>query len=226
MTNSGKRGGTVASNDNGVLERDGSSSTYIGTATLDDGKVLTKRFRGNVKDEPRIIESWKRWQGRKADGEEEVAVENSKKAKECPLSGRACGAACPMFSQSNRACSLALGAIGLYNMTCNVMKLDPNESLELIAMAVSEIGGKGVGKAAPQPHGTTEKDGLDAYLDGKTFVRFVNLSSKKVHAEYAAFCRENGYQPYGEHDMMQAIASRYSELKVKGVRGGSVFEAA
>ena len=223
MTNDRKRGGTVAENENGKLERDGSSNTYIGTATLDDGKVITKRFRGNVPDEPRIIASWEKWQGRKTECEEEAVEESTKKQKSCPFSGRNCGPSCPLYSPTNRACTVMLGGIALYSIGSNLMRLDPCESIEMVALAVGELA-----KAAPKQVTEEPKadDGLDAFLDGKTFLSFVNLHSKTVGSQYRKFCKENGYEPMGEHELLEAVDAHYKELKRVGVRGGSVFEAA
>ena len=230
MANSNRRGSIVAENANGMLEHVGGRS-YVGSATV-GGKVVTKRFRRGDEDEPKVVERWERWQRRRNDDEEveEMAEEKAtaRKAVSCPISGWECGAACPMWSAANGACAIMLGGVALYNMSVNMERLDMSEPLELLAMAVADSGARTAPAEAEEPPAKqpTEEQGLDAYLDGKTFVRFANLSSKKVRGEYAAFCKDGGFPAYGERDMMQAIASRYPELKVKGVRGGSVFEAA
>jgi hypothetical protein len=226
MTNSNRRGSVVAENPGGSLEHVGGRS-YVGSATV-GGKVVTKRFRRGDEDEADVVRRWEKWQGRKEDGEEaEEMAENDVKERTCPLSCQECAPSCPMWSAANGACAIMLGGVALYNMSANFGRLDMTEPLELLAMAVADSGAREDARKAPTMEAAkTEAQGMDAYLDGKAFVKFVNLSSKRVHADYAAFCKDGGYPQYGEHDMMQAIASRFSELRVKGVRGGSVFEAA
>ena len=230
-----QRGGMVAKNDNGTLERVDGTNTYIGSATLQNGKVITKRFRGVSQKQDKIIESWERWQCRN-DVEEDVEKEevmaeirNTKK-NECPLSGNECGPACPLYSQANKACSLKLGGIGLYNMSCNLMNLKVDEELELIALAIAESKTASEPAREPvaeaKPKAKTEAEGVDAFLDGKKFLDFVNLGSKRVYSDYKKTVEGKGYPIVKEADLIAAITKRFPELKKKGVHGGSVLVAA
>ena len=249
-----QRGGIVRRNDYGTLERISGSRTYIGSATLPDGKVITKRFRGCVPDEPKIIERWERWQCRKTEDEEEIVEEEADMANDnknagtvtvitnkkhpCPFSGSDCAPACPMYSEANQTCSLKLGMLGLWNMGCNIMNLKVDEEVEMVAMAVAELGST-VAKAVasiptadaaeepkPEPEPAKPHDGVEEFFEGKTFLAFVNLHGKNVCGQYKRFCREKGFEPTSEKAVLDEVEKRYPELKRVGVRGGSVFQAA
>lgn len=235
-----KRGATIKKNDNGTLERVDGSRTYIGSATLPSGEVITKRFRRNGHDEDEIVERWLKWQGKNSDEEvgeteEEEAEMADKKKSCCPFNGNECTYTCPMFSEHNGACTIRLAGTGLYYIANNLMKLDANESIELVAMAVGELKREPVKEApvetatAEETHveaGPTEEDGIEKFLDGKTFLNFVNLHGKAVYGQYTKLCNESGMPKTGEKHLLEEVEKRYPELKRRGVRGGSVFEAA
>ena len=252
-----QRGGIVRRNDYGTLERISGSRTYIGSATLPNGKVITKRFRGCVPDEPKIIESWEKWQCRKTEDEEDIYEEEAEMANDktagtviaitnkkhpCPFNDGECTPACPMFSEANQTCSLKLGMLGLWNIGSNLMKLKVDEEVEMVAMAVGELGST-VAKAVasmpaaapepvedvePEPEPEPEKptDGIEEFFDGKSFISFVNLHGKNIFGQYKRFCKEGGFEPVGEKDLISEVEKRYPELKRVGVRGGSMFQAA
>ena len=226
-----QRGAMVARNDNGTLEKPDSKNVYIGSATLENGKVITKRFRGVPKDEQKIIESWEKWQCRKTEEDDMAEITkvetNSKdsKAKTCPFSGNDCEAKCPMWSAANKSCSIMLGGIGLFNIAANLMKLDVGEELELIALAIAESRKPATEHKEPVMV-LTEQDGIDFFLDGKTFLSFVNLNSKRVFADYKKALNGTEYPLVREGELVDAIAKRFPELKKKGVHGGSVLVAA
>lgn len=251
-----QRGAIVRKNDNGTLEWVDGSRTYIGSATLPNGKVITKRFRRNGFDEEEVAERWLKWQGRSIDNdeteEEEADMANDKtagtviaianKKHPCPFNDGECTPACPMFSEANQTCSLKLGMLGLWNIGSNLMKLKVDEEIEMVAMAVGELGST-VAKAAasmpaaapepvedvePEPEPEPEKptDGIEEFFDGKTFISFVNLHGKNICGQYKRFCREGGFEPVGEKDLLSEVEKRYPELKRVGVRGGSMFQAA
>ena len=223
-----QRGGMVAKNDNGTLERIDGTNTYIGSATLPNGKVITQRFRGNVPDEKNLVERWLKWQGKKLDKEEEEPMANNTKKQTCPFSNNECGPSCPMFSPTNRACTIMLGGIGLYNIASNMMKIDPNESIELVAMAIGELKPeKAIVK--PEPVATnalTVEDGIEAYLEDKSFLAFVNLHSKTVYSPYKRFCEDKGFPADTEANFSQVILKKYPELKGEKAHGGRTFVAA
>lgn len=226
-----QRGGMVARNDNGTLERVDGSNTYIGSATLENGKVITKRFRGNVPEESKIIERWEKWQGRKGDdAQEEVAMDNEIKSKKsvCPFSGNECGPSCPIWSPANAKCAVMLGGIGLYSIASNLASLDASESIELVAMAIGELrADKPSAKPEPTPtRALTVEDGVKAYLEDKSFLAFVNLHSKTVYSPYKKFCEEAGFPLETESNFSQAILKRYPELKGEKAHGGRTFVAA
>ena len=228
---SNQRGGIVAKNDNGTLERVDGSSTYIGSATLENGKVITKRFRGGVPDEPKIIQRWEKWQGKKGEEaqeeEEDMAAEINKAKSVCPFNGGECGPRCPVYNPASRACSIMLGGIALYNISANLSKLDPNESLELVAMAVGEI--RGGASSKPEPVETpvrTIEDGLDAYFKGRGFLAFVNLHSKTVYAPYKKFCEKEGFPTETESNFTKEVLRRCPELRGEKAHGGKTFVAA
>ena len=235
-----QRGGIIRSNEFGTLERVDGTRTYIGSTTLPDGKVLTKRFRMSGWDEEAIAERWLKWQGRKSDDdddfEEEEAIvangnDNEKKNPSCPFSGAECTWTCPLFSVPNGSCSIALGGVGLYNISCNLGLLSSSEAIELVAMAVGELG-KSVPREivrAEEPVETPVKtvaDGVEAYLSDKTFLAFVNLHSKTVYSPYKRFCEERGYPAETESNFTKAVKARYPELKANRQAGGCVFVAA
>ena len=235
-----QRGAIISQNNNGTLERVDGTSTYIGSATLSNGKVITKRFRSHSRDDAEVTERWLAWQSKQESYEEEeadmadkniTAINTSSKAKKCPFGGCDCHPSCALYSDANLACSLKLGMIGLYSINCNYMNLNANESLELIALAIGELKPSPAAVApkveiAPKPHVPSIEEGLEAFLDGKTFLTFVNLHGKAVSGMYSKFCKENGYPKMGEKDLLDEVEKRYPELKRRGVRGGSVFEAA
>lgn len=240
-----QRGGIIRKNDNGTLERIDGTHTYIGSATLENGRVITKRFRCKGFDEEDVARRWETWQCRKdnaGDEDEENYYKEEDMANEktinCPFNGNECTATCPLFSIENQACSVKLGGIGLYNMSTNLMKLDASEPIEMVAMAVGELGSamKSVGnpvaataKESPvkqEPKKPTEADGVNAFLDGKTFLNFVNLHGKAVNGQYVKFCHDNGYPVMKESELISRVAASYPELKRVKKMGGSVFEAA
>ena len=251
-----QRGGIVRRNDYGTLERISGSRTYIGSATLSNGKVITKRFRGCVPDEPKIIESWEKWQCRKTENEEDIYEEEAEMANDktagtviaiankkhpCPFNDGECTPACPMYSEANLTCSLKLGMLGLWNIGNNLMNLKVDEEVEMVAMAVAELGST-VSKAAaalpvtapeavqePEPEPAKEltvADSFDAFFEGKNFISFVNLHSNVVFPKYKKFCTELGLPVGTKKEMVDEIGKRYPEIKVVGKTGGCVFEAA
>jgi len=236
-----QRGAIVRKNDNGTLEWVDGSRTYIGSATLPSGKVITKRFRRNGFDEDEVAERWLKWQGRKGLDEDEAEESYYKeedmandKTRNCPFSGTECTATCPVFSIENQACAVMLGGVGLYNMSVNLMKLDASEPIEMVALAVGELGStlsasqpaKAVEPKPAKPKEPTVADGLAAFLDGKTFLSFVNLHGKAVMGQYAKFCKANGFPAAKETELISKVAASYPELKRVTKMGGSVFEAA
>lgn len=226
-----QRGGMVSRNDNGTLERVDGTNTYIGSATLESGKVVTKRFRGPWQNEDKIIDQWLKWQGKNVDEiqEEDMAQENTNcKTSKCPFSGDECTPRCPMYSPNNRACTIMLGGIGLYNIGCNLMNLDPNDSLELIAMAVGDLRKADSEPVTPtvETKALTVDDGVKAYLEDKTFLSFVNLHSKTVYSPYKKFCEANGFPAESESGFSQVVLKSYPELKSEKTHGGRTFVAA
>ena len=162
-----QRGGMVAKNDNGTLERVDGTNTYIGSATLENGKVITKRFRGNVPDEQKIVERWLKWQGRKTEDEEMaeiIKVDDGSKTPKCPFSGCECNAKCPLWSEAQRVCSLKLAGIGLSYVAANLMNLKVDEELELIALAIAESGKKTDKPKAEPARELTATDGVEFFL--------------------------------------------------------------
>ena len=228
MTNDGKRGATVAENDNGKLERVDGTNTYIGTATLASGKVLTKRFRGEPSYEADVIARWEKWQGRNDDGEEVGAMAEAKaqKGRTCPLSCQECAASCPLWSAANGACAIMLGGVALYNMSVNMSSLDMSEPLELLAMAVADSGARDDARKAPTMEAVkTDAQGVDAYMEGKTFISFVNLHSKTAYSPYKRFCEENGYPCKRESEFTKDVLARFGELHAEKAHGGVRFAA-
>ena len=242
-----RRGAITRSNDNGTLERVDGTNTYIGTATLPSGKVLTKRFRGNWNDEDEIVQRWERWQCRHDDDDDggqdyyyeegEDMEETKRTGSECPLSGFECKPQCPMFSVANGACAIMLGGTALYNIGANIMGLKADEPIELVAMAVQEVAKAmaDMPRAAAQPVAVstppekrepTSEDSLAAFLEGRSFMDFVNLHSKRVSADAKKFCEERGLPRIGEKELVAAIDDKFPELKAQGVSGGTVFKAA
>jgi len=226
-----QRGAIVRQNSCGTLERVDGSSTYIGTTTLESGKVLTKKFRSSARDDDEVAERWLRWQGKNeitVIKEEEPVMEKSIKVCTCPFSGKECGAVCPIYSTVHGECSLKLGGIGLLNISSNLMKLDVTEPLELLALAVAEGAGSGSSPAAEhvEANATTVEDGLEAYFGGKRFLDFVNLHSKTAYAPYRKFCDENGYPAEKEAEFTKEVKRRFPQLKGRPDRGGCVFVAA
>ena len=225
-----QRGGVIARNDNGTLERIDKTNTYIGSATLDSGRVITKRFRCTGFDEDDVIERWEKWQGKKNDsqleyvGETEATMQNDK--VKCPISANACTAACPLYSSGNNACALLLCGIALYNMSCNMERLNMTEPLELIAMAVGDMKNAPENQKDEASPMDTRNDGVASYLGDKTFLSFVNLYSKGVYNDYKRFCENEGFAIVSEAELSSAIIGKFPELVKKGVRGGSVFQAA
>lgn len=249
MANKVQRGSIIRTNDFGTLERVGRTNTYIGSTTLPDGKVITKRFRCTGFDEEEVARRWRKWQGRESEKNQDIEeiIEEEEEAdmadnnttiastvkNPCPFSGVQCSAACPLYSVENGRCAILLGGVGLYNMAANLMRLDMTEPLELLALAVSEI--SGTQKTVDQPaveskstakHVPTVAEGIDAYLADKTFISFVNLHSKTVYQPYKKFCEQGGFPVESESNFTKVIKERYPELKPKGQAGGCVFMAA
>lgn len=228
-----QRGGMVCKNDNGTLERVDGTSTYIGSATLPSGKVITKRFRCANHDEEELKSRWLKWQGRNSlkpngdDGKEKQAEEEKpmEKTIACPFSGKECGIECPLFSEGNMTCSLKLGGIGLYNMCCNFGKLGIGEELELIALAIAESK-QAHAKPEPEESTKTAEQGVDAYLKDKTFLAFVNLHSKTVYSPYRKFCEAEGFPAASEAEFANVVGQMFPELKRQKAHGGCTFVAA
>lgn len=225
-----QRGALIKKNDNGTLERVDGTGTYIGSATLPNGKVVTHTFRSSSRNNDEVEKRWLKWQGKQATEQMEEDMANTttknnvtaKPKAKCPFSGDECGALCPLFSPTNAVCSLMLGGIGLYNIASNLMKLKVDDELELIAMAIAEQ------KPSPTPEikVATETEGVDLFLDGKKFLDFVNLSSKRVHSDYKKAVGGKEYPLMKESELMTEIVKRFPELKKKNVHGGSVLVAA
>ena len=229
-----QRGGIIRKNDNGTLERIDGTNTYIGSATLESGRVITKRFRCQGFDEEAVAERWLKWQGRKTEDieeKEEIMAEEitqkQGKSQSCPFSGGECTPGCAMFSPSNLKCSLMLGGIGLYNIAANLSKLNCNDAIELVAMAIADEKGKEQAESAPlQAETKTVADGIRAYLGDKTFLSFVNLHSKTVYSPYKKFCEEEGYPADSEANFSKELLRSFPELKSKTAHGGRTFIAA
>lgn len=226
-----QRGAIVSRNDNGTLERIDGKSAYVGTATLASGKVLKKTFRSAARDDDEVTARWLKWQGRQEECEQEddCMAEIERTGSECPMTGFECKHQCPLFSVPNGECSIKLGCVALYNIGSNLMKLDNSESIELLAMAVSEVG-KGMASTSPLTEvaakETTPSNGVSEFMDGKNFLAFVNLHSKTVYSAYRKLCTERGFAPVKEKALVEEIEKRCPELKGKGVSGGTVFQAA
>lgn len=62
-----QRGGIIRKNGNGTLERVDSTNTYIGSATLENGRIVTKRFRCIGFKEDEVAERWLKWQWRETE---------------------------------------------------------------------------------------------------------------------------------------------------------------
>ena len=227
-----QRGAIIRQNECGTLERVDGSSTYIGTTTLESGKVLTKKFRSHSRDDDEVAERWLRWQGRKEEiieeKEEPIMASESIKICTCPFSGKECGALCPIYSTVHGECSLKMAGIGLLNISTNLMRLDMTEPLELMAMAIAESGKREESPAVEhvEAKALTVADGIEAYFDGKRFLDFVNLHSKTAYSPYRKFCDENGYPAEKESAFTKEVKRRFPELKGQPSRGGFVFVAA
>ena len=223
-----QRGGIIRKNDNGTLERIGKTNTYVGSATLDSGKVITQRFRCKGFKEDEVAERWEKWQCRELSKETNMEKTTTKTTtkketamdkKNCPFSGTEC-AKCAIYSTGMGACSILLGGVGLYGLSQG--RLEVGEQLELIALAIAET----KKPKAVETKALTAKDGVEAYLADKKFLDFVNLHSKTVYAPYRKFCEENGYPQVKEAELTKEIKARFTELKGKSSNGGTVFLAA
>lgn len=237
-----KRGSTVASNDNGTLEHVDGSSTYIGTATMPDGKVITKRFRDSSRDIDAVTLRWQAWQKKAWDKEdamerEKIRVEEDISEKEadvvstklaCPLlGGKPClDVKCAFMHPVNERCAIALLGTSVWYMAENFARLDNTDALELIAISVD-------GLKAAQPMLKNEprlqsraRAGVDGFFEGKSFLHFVNVHSKSVHQQYKAYCKAHGYDLQdilSETEIAHEILSRYGELDAELMRGGRIF---
>lgn len=239
-----QKGYVIAKNEFGTLERVDHSNTCIGSTTLPDGKVITKRFRGTITDQDKTIASWEKWQGRENEVEDTRAkgkkpdipektefVQPVKKANQnktaiCPFTKEACGPMCPIYSTANLACSILLGGIGLYNLSVNMPKYEPDDSLELIAMAINDLRKPDIsGKEPYVDLGHPTRDVTEEFFDGKSFMAFVNLTSKKAHADFKAFCKKKDVEtvPLKESELSAEILRRYKELERKPIQGGVMF---
>lgn len=247
MTNSNKRGGTVATNELGTLERVDGTGTYVGTLVR-GGRTETKRFRGNVPGEAEVVERWERWQQRKkeaemakgrtadtvtdkagvgvaddpkAAGTKPDAAEVKPSTAACPLAGRTCGATCPLWSAERSSCALKLIGVGLMGISEGIVGLDVREPIELLALAVSD-------KAAPASSQAehTADGGVAAYMSDKTFIAFVNLHSKTAYSPYKKFCEAGGYPSKTESAFTKDVLARFPELRAGKAHGGVRFEAA
>lgn len=225
-----QRGAIIRQNDCGTLERVDGSSTYVGTATLENGKVLTKKFRSSSRDDDEVAGRWLRWQGKNVEREEEepMATKETPKTCNCPFSERECGALCPLYSTVHGECSLKLAGIGLLNISANLAKLDMTEPIELLAMAVAESGKGAVAPAVEsmEAKALTVDDGIEAYFEGKRFLDFVNLHSKTAYSPYRKFCEKKGYPAEKESAFTKEVKKRFPELKGQPNGGGFVFVAA
>lgn len=239
-----KRGATISENANGTLERVDGTSTYIGSITMPDGKVFTKRFRSSSRDNDEVTKRWLKWQEKNLEdltnvfGETEepemdiskdVEIEKTVTGPICPLmsrNGREGFASCQMancafWSEPHMDCSQNLGGIGLYNMAMNLMRLKVDDQLDLIAMAVADLKGSMAVNNAVVPVVSTRSDGLEEFFADKNFMDFVNLHSKTVYSEYRNLCEKMDYKPVKEKDLVAEIGKRFSEIKCQGVSGGT-----
>lgn len=219
-----QRGALIKKNDNGTLERIDGTGTYIGSATLANGKVVTKTFRSSSRDNDEVEKRWLKWQGKEIENntEEDMAeikTVNTNKTT-CPFSGNECSAKCPIWSTANGRCAIQLGGIGLYNIACNLMNLGVGEELELIAMAIAEQ------KPSEPAEVATEADGVELFLKDKKFLDFVNLSSKRIYSDYRKEIGGKEYPLVKESELVVEIIARFPELKKRGVHGGSILVAA
>ena len=225
-----QRGGIIRKNDNGTLERIGKTNTYVGSATLDSGRVITQRFRCKGFKEDEVAERWEKWQCKELSKETNMEKKTTTKTtttketamdkKNCPFSGTECGK-CAIYSTGMGACSILLGGVGLYGLSQG--RLEVGEQLELIALAIAET--KKPTKTV-EAKALTAADGVEAYLADKKFLDFVNLHSKTVYAPYRKFCEEKGYPQVKEAEFTKEIKARFPELKGKSSNGGTVFLAA
>lgn len=232
-----QRGAIIKSNDNGTLERIDGTGTYIGSATLPSGQVLTKTFRSSSRDEKDVVKRWLKWQGKKDDNEEEATMARTNtttvektpmKTTACPFSGLECAPSCPIFSKAHGLCSITLGSVGLYNISCNLMKLDNSDSIELVAMAVGELASETtpeIEEPRVEAVALTADDGVEEYLARTSFLSFVNLHSKTVYSPYKQFCEEQGYPVDTEARFSEAVENHFDELSSIRKAGGRIFVA-
>lgn len=229
------RGGVIRRNDNGTLERIGKTNTYVGSATLPDGKVITKRFRCDGFNEEEVSQRWLKWQGRKIDDDEYKDLEDDSMADKpsnmCPFSNEECTPACPVYSVPNSACAVKLGGVALFSMSTYLPNLDNGEAIELLAMAVADaVKARPQEKMAAAPTmeppaeaQPTADDGVALFMKDKSFLSFVNLHSKTVYSQYKKLCEESELPTISEKELVEKVKKTYPELKGKGVSGGTVF---
>lgn len=238
------RGAVISKNSSGTLERVDGTSTYIGSITMPNGKVFTKRFRSASRNDEEVTERWLKWQERnledltnvfgetkepEMDISKDIEIEKTVTGPICPLMSRNgqegfayCQTAnCAFWSEPHRACSQNLGGIGLYNMATNLMLLKVDDQLDLIAMAVADLKGSMPVNNAVAPVVPTRSDGLEEFFADKNFMDFVNLHSKTVYSEYRNLCEKRGCSPIKEKDLIVEIDKRFPEIKCQGVPGGT-----
>lgn len=240
-----QKGALIAKNDNGTLQHVDNSSTFIGTATLPNGKVVEKRFRDATKNGAAVKKKWEEWQKKTWGKEEEMEREQAlpektdisenepdkvSKLLACPLlGGQPClEHKCMFMHPMNERCSIPLLGSSLWYIAQNFARLDNAEMLELIAVSVD-----GLKSTVPAVEIKSEKApvnlvkaGLEAFFEGKNFIHFVNMHSKNVHGQYKAFCKEHGYEAYGllgESELAEEIQRRYLELYSETTKGGRIF---
>lgn len=237
-----QKGAMIAKNEFGTLERVDGTRTYIGSTTMQNGKVVTKRFRCDHGNEQKLIARWEKWQCRNEEDdydEEELETmadekKNDKKGKLCPFTKDICTESCAMYSAANFQCAIQLGGLGLWNMACNIMSLGNRDELELVALAIGDISKK-LPEQWPVAQQTQtvsasiakESSPIDEFLKEKDWLSFVNLTSKKVHADFKAMCA-NKYPevtPMKERDLVDLILERYPKLDVEKISNGRIFRA-
>ena len=88
-------------------------------------------------------------------------------------------------------------------------------------MAITELGKADI---PAKKVAMKENDLVDDFFKGKSFMAFVNLTSKKVHSDFKKFCSERGAEcPLKETELSDRIFKHYQELERKPVHGGVVY---
>lgn len=186
-------------NDNGELERIDHSSTYVGTATLQDGTVVEKTFRTKSSDD--AVKRWLEWQGKAMElkpkpepKQEQLQYDEPVKSPNAEPEPKSKQGITELFAYLSRIAN-ALEIIALNTETIE-LKADINLVTTESEQYSEEI---------------ELRDSVELFLEGKSIFDFINKTTSQVAKEYFEFCKDGGFEARSQRGFTKKVLSIFGD---------------